>query len=276
MKNHLFASSVTLIAGTMFVTASCDQPPVLCTTGRGDFAATYTLIEGGAECSDLKSERLGMNAYTVEKDGPNSGSMADWGRSSVAIGSERIGWLVARAAQSMVKDPNEAHKIYAVGDFPQYPTDDFCAVPTMKTADAEIDMPAVPAILDDPMTDKDEGQPAIDPTHYKYAWSNVRFLVTPSALGTQMTADLEFTRNSCTARYKVKAVYPARACESATTPGTPDLDLCSPEAKPEKGIYVGSGISPDFPVDCVEFDPEFPGRPKRFYCMITKDVPAFR
>jgi hypothetical protein len=276
MKKHLLTSSVSLLLGAMFVTASCDQPPVLCTTGRGDFAATYTLVEGGAECSDLKSEILGMNAYSPEKGGPNSGSMADWGRSSVAIGSERIGWLTDRAARSMVSGTNAAHRPYAVGDFPQYPTDDFCAVPSMKTADAEIDMPAIPAIADDPSTEEDDSQPAVPATHYKYAWSNVKFLVTPVAIGTQMTADLVFTRNDCTARYTVKAVYPARNCESTTVPGTPDLDFCAPEAKPDKGIYVGSGISPDFPVDCVEFDPPFPGQSKRFFCMITKDVPAFK
>jgi hypothetical protein len=275
MKKHVLTSSASLvILGTILVTSSCEQPGVLCTSGRGDFAAKYTFVEGGAECSDLKSEILGMNTYTSEKDGPGSGSMADWGKSSVAIGSERIGWLVERGAEFMVKDPDESHKIYAVGDLPKEPTNDFCDVPTMRTADAEIDMPAIPARPDNPMTEGDDSDPAVEPTHYRYKWSNVRYLVTPAAIGTQMMADLEFTRNNCTAKYRVQAVYPARSCANAA--GQPDIQLCSPEAIPERQIYVGSGISPDFPVDCVEFDPRYPGRAKRYYCMLTKEVPAFK
>ena len=278
MKKHLLTSSASLVVlGAVFVTSSCEQPAVLCTCGRGDFAAVYTLVEGGPECSDLKSEILGMNAYSFEKDGPGSGTMADWNRGAVAIGSERIGWLIDRGARSMVKDPSDAHKLYAIGDFPKEPTADFCDVPTMKSAEAEVDMPEIPAIVDDPTTTMtDESEPIVPATHYRYKWTNLKYLVTPAAIGTQLAGDLEFTRNTCTAKYRVKAVYPARNCESRTTPGQPDKELCSPVAQPDKGIYEGSGISPDFPVDCVEFDPAFPGQAKRFYCMLTKEVPAFK
>lgn len=275
-KLALTLATSVLVAGTVLVATSCEQPPVLCTCGRGDFAAAYTLVEGTGDCSTLTSEILGMNAYSFEKDGVNSGSMADWNRGTVAIGSERIGWLIDRAARSMVSDMNTAHKLYAIGDFPKEPTNDFCAVPQMRMPDAEIDMPMIPAIADNPMTMEDESEPEVAPTHYTYKWSNVNFLVRPDAIGTQLAADLEFTKNSCTAKYKVKAVYPARNCESRTTPGQPDKELCSPVAQPDKGIFEGSGISPDFPVDCVEFDPGSPGGAKRFFCMITKDVPAFK
>jgi hypothetical protein len=277
MKKFAVLSSTSLLAlGTAIVVSSCNQPPVLCTCGRGDFAAVYTYVEGPAECGNLKSELLGMNAYSFERDGPNTGTMADWNRGAVAIGSERIGWLIDRAAESMVTDPNTAHKLYTVGDFPKEPTNDFCAVPQMRMPDAEIDMPALPAVPDNPMTTEDDSKPAVEATHYVYKWSNLEYLVRPDAIGTQLRADLEFTRNGCTAKYKVKAVYPARNCESRTTPGQPDPELCFPVAQPDKGIFEGSGISPDFPVDCVEFDAASPTGPKRFYCMLTKDVPAFK
>ena len=278
MKKRFLALTTSLLfAGAALGVSSCEQPPVLCTCGRGDFAAVYTLIEGAAECNGLKSEILGMNAYSYEKDGVDSGTMADWNRGAVAIGSERIGWLIDRAAASGVSDMNKEHKLYAVGDFPREPTADFCAVPAMRTPDAEIDMPAVPGIADNPTTtDIDETQPPVDATHYRYKWTDVNFLVTPAAIGTQMTATLEFTQNACTAKYRVKGVYPARNCESRTTPGQPDKELCSPVSQPDKDIYEGSGISPDFPVDCVEFDAASPGGAKRFYCMLTKDVPAFK
>jgi hypothetical protein len=277
MKKRVFALTTSLLfGGAALGVSSCEQPPVLCTCGRGDFAAVYTLIEGAAGCNGLKSEILGMNAYAFEKDGVDSGTMTDWSRGAVAIGSERIGWLIDRGEASGVSDMNKEHKLYAVGDLPKEPTADFCAVPTMRAPDAEIDMPDIPAIVDDPMTMVDESQPPVAATHYRYKWTDVRFLVTPAAIGTQMTATLEFTENTCTAKYRVKGVYPARNCESRTTPGQPDKELCSPVSQPDKEIYEGSGISPDFPVDCVEFDAATPSGPKRFYCMLTKDVPAFK
>jgi hypothetical protein len=273
-------ASWLFITGAAVAGSSCEQPPVLCTCGRGDFAAIYTHVEGTGDCGEFKSELLGMNAYSPEKDGVDTGSMADWNRSSVAIGSERMGALIARAALSNVQDPDETHKHYAIGDFPRDPTNEFCAVPQTRT-EAEIDLPAIPEIVDDPATaDKDESRPAVEATHYKYKWSNMNFLVTPAAIGTQLAADLEVTKNACVAKYKVKAVYPARNCEkldAANQPtGQPDPDRCFPVAQPDKAIFEGSGISPDFPVDCVEFDPPAPGGSKRFYCMLTKDVPAFK
>jgi hypothetical protein len=276
MKKLFFASTTSLLAlGTVLVVSSCDQPPVLCTCGRGDFAAVYTFVSG-TDCG-IRSEILGMNAYNPEKDGPNTGTMADWWQGgSVAIGSERIGWLSDRGAESMVSDPNPAHKLYVVGNVPTWPTNDFCAVPQMKTPDAEIDMPAIPAVPDNPMTMDDESKPPVEATHYVYKWTNVELLVRPDAIGTQMRGDLDYTRNDCTGKYRMKAVYPARNCESRTTPGQPDRELCNPSSQPDKGIFEGSGISPDFPVDCVEFDPGTPSGPKRFFCMLTKDVPAFR
>jgi hypothetical protein len=280
MKKLALTLATSLIgASTVVVATSCEQPAVLCTCGRGDFAAQYTFVSGDAACGDLKSEILGMNAYAFEKDGPGSGTMTDWSKGAVAIGSERIGWLIDRGAASTppVSDPDPAHKLYTVGDFPKEPTNDFCAVPQMRMPDAEINMPMIPAVPDDPMTtDKDESQPQVEATHYVYKWSNLEYLVRPDAIGTQLRGDLEYTKNGCTAKYKVKGVYPARNCESRTTPGQPDKELCSPVSQPDKNIFEGSGISPDFPVDCVEFDPAGETTAKRFFCMITKDVPAFK
>ena len=282
MKKLAWTLATSLIgATTVLVATSCQQPPVLCTCGRGDFAAMYSYVSGPTECGNLKYEILGMNAYSFEKDGPNTGSMADWNRGAVAIGSERIGWLIDRAAESMVSDANPGHKLYTGGDFPKEPTNDFCAVPTMRMPDAEINMPEIPAIPDNPTTtDVNESKPLVPATHYVYKWSNLEYLVRPDAIGTQLRGDLEYTMNGCTAKYKMKAVYPARNCEKqddAGNPmGMPDPERCSPVAQPEKKIFEGSGISPDFPVECVEFDAAGLTTTKRFYCMLTKDVPAFR
>jgi hypothetical protein len=280
MKKFAWTLATSLIgAGTVLVATSCEQPAVLCTCGRGDFAAQYTFVSGDAACGDLKSELLGMNAYAFEKDGPGSGTMTDWSKGAVAIGSERIGWLMDRASRSMVSDSNAAHKLYTVGDFPKEPTNDFCAVPQMRMPDAEVDIPPLPPVPDNPMTDGDDSEPAVEATHYVYKWSNLDYLVRPDAIGTQLRGDLEYTKNGCTAKYKMKAVYPARDCEKrdgSARLGVPDPDRCFPVSQPEKKIFEGSGISPDFPVECVEFDPAGLSTGKRFFCMITKDVPAFK
>jgi hypothetical protein len=282
MKKLAWTLATSLIgASTVLVATSCEQPAVLCTCGRGDFAAQFTYVSGPTECGNLKYEILGMNAYAFEKDGPGSGTMTDWSKGAVAIGSERMGWLIDRAAASMVSDPNPAHKLYSVGDFPKEPTNDFCAVPQMRMPDAEIDMPMIPAVPDDPMTmDVNESKPAVPATHYVYKWSNLEYLVRPDAIGTQVRGDLEYTMNGCTAKYKVKAVYPARDCEKrdgSARLGVPDPDRCFPVSQPDKKIFEGSGISPDFPVvECVEFDPAGLETTKRFFCVITKDVPAFK
>jgi hypothetical protein len=282
MKKLALTLATSLIgASAVLVATSCEQPAVLCTCGRGDFAAMLTYVDGSPDCGNLKSELLGMNAYAFEKDGPNTGTMTDWSKGAVAIGSERIGWLIDRAGRSMVTDPNAAHKLYTIGDFPKEPTNDFCAVPQMRMPDAEIDMPAIPEISDNPMTpDVNEAEPRVEATHYVYKWSNLDYLVRPDAIGTQLKGDLEYTMNGCTARYKVKAVYPARDCEkrdeTGARAGAPDPDRCFPVSQPDKKIFEGSGISPEFPVECVEFDPAGLTTGKRFFCMITKDVPAFK
>jgi hypothetical protein len=146
--------------------------------------------------------------------------------------------------------------------------------------------------------------PAQTAVDIKYEWSNVKVYVSASAYGTQLSADLVYTKDGCKATYRVSAVYPVVSCgvplnppaeEPAGEPpvnpddvdaGTDDDAACPPEEPvedpgemvaddslcdavpaPESGSIVGSGINPDLAVAC---------HPDLLFCVLKKDPPAWR
>lgn len=121
-------------------------------------------------------------------------------------------------------DCNAVDTAVCVGADPASATPGFCAVP--------VDLPK---------------------TDLKYEWSNVQFLVTAAAVGTQFMADLKITLNGCVAEYRAVGVWPSVDCTTfdpeATSPG--DDALCNPEPDADNGRPIGSGINPDFgPIAC--------------------------
>lgn len=260
--------SKALLKGALFLAATlplfgapgCDQPRVACVTGRGDFAAKYTLRSGTGACAGMKGEVVGVQSYNA-----SNGDRPDLEKISVALRAVSLGDLVQHAEDQALTDTTPGHQPYALGAFstPVPGGDDFCAVPTL--APAQQDLPLVPAIPPDPTVPNDPGTPEQPATSVKYAWSDVRVYVTAAATGTQFAAELEYTQDGCTAQYHVVAVYPAVSCADAD--GKPSSALCSPDADPDAGIAVGSGINPDFPVVC---DPDL------LLCVLTGEPPALR
>jgi hypothetical protein len=53
----------------------------------------------------------------------------------------------------------------------------------------------------------------------RYEFSNVRVYYTPAAIGTQFAADLTYTADGCTAKYKVAAVTPMVSCGASAALG---------------------------------------------------------
>ncbi len=105
----------------------------------------------------------------------------------------------------------------------------------------------VPAIPPDPDAGPDaEGIPEVPATNIKYAWSNVRVVVTPTALGTQMVGDLTYTKDGCDATYRVTALFPSIGCEKTIDEdaGTtaPNFCACLPYADPANNRPAGSGL----------------------------------
>jgi hypothetical protein len=63
-----------------------------------------------------------------------------------------------------------------------------------------------------------------------YTFSNVRIASHPAAVGNQLTAELSYTEDGCTATYDVAALWPSTYCGDDA--GSPDDTICA-EAFPD-------------------------------------------
>jgi hypothetical protein len=79
---------------------------------------------------------------------------------------------------------------------------------------------------------------------YSIVASNLTFLDGAKYQGAQFEGDATITFGSCTGSYKILAVTPGQLfCAT-------DID-CSPFGNPDAGIFIGSGMNPEFAVSCV-------------------------
>lgn len=232
-------------AGLLVVLAalltSCEQPKIQCTVGHGGFAAKYTLKPGSkvgeGDCDTLRGEIIGMEKYNPSS--AKNREVQDLERALLYIRPTGLGVLALEAQDAGLEVDSKA--VLSMGEFTSVDPDenDVCTVPTLTAA--ELDLPA-----------SDE-RPA---TKIRYEWSNVRVYVTAALPGLQMTADLKYTKDDCTASYSVVGLAPAVSCgvddmgETKTDPS-----LCDPRADPEAGRLIGSGINPDLE-ERVTCDPE--------------------
>ncbi|XXX71599.1 hypothetical protein WMF30_28525 [Sorangium sp. So ce134] len=101
------------------------------------------------------------------------------------------------------------------------------------------------------IVDQQPPPPPPEPGSYKLEWSNVRVYVTASNLGNQFDADLTYSEESCTARYKVVGLWPMVDCRIYEEDPTPDCPAV-PTDKVDQAICQDplSGISPDLKVKC--------------------------
>jgi hypothetical protein len=228
---------------------SCTQASVDCTVGHAGsengYAAKYTLTKDplpacAAKPGFLKKgDILGLETYHPRASGGGEkGQKPDFEKTLVAISADSLGNLLA----GRTADPTPGHTPYALGEFASVePKGGFCAVHSMKPAEQH---------LPEHTTTEGETVPA---TRVRYDWRNVRVYVTPDAPGTQLSADLTYTENDCSADYHVVGVWPAVDCEATGADGKgtgkPDEAKCKPD-DPEHGRMTGSGINPDFPVAC--------------------------
>ncbi|MBZ4332563.1 hypothetical protein NR800_34820 [Corallococcus interemptor] len=104
-----------------------------------------------------------------------------------------------------------------------------------------------------------QGDFASAPQSISYQFGKVRVYSSPSAPGTQMTGELTYTVNGCTAHYVMRAIWPATGCD-------PSLDPNVEENFPST-CGAGSGLNPDFAVTC---DPEVG------VCVPANAIPSFK
>lgn len=202
--------SITSLVGLLAVSA-CDQPAPKCSIARGAFAARYTLVSGTGDCATLVGEQIGVDVdyQPISKKDPQP----DLDHTFVALQPASLSDALAAAAG--LAEPNAEDHAYAFGPFSQTdPNDDFCVVTAPSTARVRL-----PEIAEQTgMCTTTPAQPAVD---ISYTWSNLKVYVTPSAYGTQFSADLTYAKDGCTAQYRVTAVYPAVSCGVDTTAGSP-------------------------------------------------------
>ena len=224
--------------------AGCSQERVSCQTARGDFAVKLFLKSGTGECAANPGGVYGVSTYNYQ----GSDGRADPARISVAIQSEDLGVVVSDAIDRLGDFPDAANHPYAKGDFtsPKPDGEDLCQVPTLVKAEQNIPaLDAIPADPEDPESEEISAEPA---RSFSYEWSDVKFLVTEAATGTQFIGALKYTVDGCTAEYEAWGLYPAVYCTDDD--GNPVDALCDAVANPDAGIPVGSGINPDFKVSC--------------------------
>jgi hypothetical protein len=261
---------VSLIAA---LGSGCDQPKPKCTAAHGTFAAKFTLVSGDGACAELTSGVLNVQSY----NDPTPEGPLDPNKPTFAIQAQEVTDLLGTGRET---DPDE--KPFAFGAFDRSEPDGegICTVSSLNEAVLRAEATdEVPERMVDECTlePAQPAQPAID---IRYNWSNVRVVVTPSAIGTKFEADLEYTVDGCTAEYKVAAVWPVIECGSPVEgseepppeepapeeddagveppPPNPDCPMeepmepepAPPELEADDEICKTQGAIPDFPVTC--------------------------
>lgn len=272
----------------VLATTGCQQPDLNCTVYHGYYAAKYELESGdpSSACGEFKGDILGLNAYYA-----NAGGRPDLDDGSMALRPQHVNALIFYAAG--VEDLTTAEGAQAVGEFTagKPAADDFCEAPSFSDANVSIpEVPEQPEVMDDPATtDVDETAPLVPgqaATTVSYQWSDVRVLVNADAQGTQLSADLRFEQDGCSATYHVTALYPVVPCMTdedcdddgnGINPGFStvcDLGLAGPvrypiETENEDGTvsYVSVG-----PVQYYLGDPTFTGG----VCVLAEDPPSYQ
>jgi hypothetical protein len=225
------------------------KPVDECRTAYGPFAAKF-ILQGmptgtctaaqSAELTKLKGDTLGFSWY--EQDHFHRNAKTD--QNSLAVQSNTIGTAVNTYGARGAKDA--MHKPYGLGTFTTAgpDTNDMCAVDTLSAG--EIDLPMVAAVPPDPKKMGDKGQPELPALSLKYEFSNLHVIDDAIVSGGEISADLTFTKNGCSAQYKVVAVYPNVPCLDKDK--NPQNVLCDPNPQPDQGHPVGSGLH--FPTHC--------------------------
>jgi hypothetical protein len=237
-------AGAVLLASTLGACDAQQQDPQ-CMVGKGGFATVYTLEAGqdaSSACAQLKPEPVGLEKYFSKEAG---------GPASVALRPKSVGDLVALTTASAPKTELDKDAPFAPNSVGELTTDvpgadNFCEVPKLNTT--QVVTRAIAA--------GGTGR------NVSYEWSNLRIYNTPQIPGTQFVADLTYGNNGCTAKYKVKGIWPVVSCD---TGGKPDDSKCEPNPDPKVGRTRGSGINPIFPVKC---DPDVR------ICVLTGEVPS--
>lgn len=249
---------------------SCSQAPAECVVGHAGsglgYGTTLTIKGDAPACAsdpkfthatgvllkDLKGDVFGLETYHPKS---KTEEAPDYTQTNVAIKSDSLG------AMADINGADDAHPLYAFGKFKSVVPDsnNFCSVDLEKPAQQDFKgITELDLLTGDPKVDATMKPLAPQDVTVKYEWQDLKLYVTPSAPGTQFSGDLSYTQTvggtECAVTYHAVGLWPAVDCGSydpytGDADGT-DQDACLPDADTEAGRPVGSGINPDFPVQC--------------------------
>jgi hypothetical protein len=232
-KNIVSVAAAVLGAGMLMTGCNFDQPSFGCIVQDASFAnwfAKYDLKEGQNITSECQAKVLSGETIGVFK-------FTDPEKANSSVLTIRPRGLYSRAT----RDPGDPYLQTATGKLTD-DTDaqDFCSATDFSAA----------TVNAGPKT----SNPPEAATSITYQFANVKVYSAPDAPGTQLTGDLTYTQDGCTAQYTVRAVWPATPCDPTS-------------AKPADLCGEGSGINPDFAVEC---DADLG------MCVPSKPIPSFK
>jgi len=239
MKNLVCVAAAVLGAGALIGGCDFDQPDAGCIVQDTNWYAKYDLkadspVMAGCESTVLTGEELGVYKFT-NPDVP---------------GEARLTIRPTGLASRGERDPRDPALQTAVGELSDEPVDSFCSASNFT--EAEVDAASV---VDNPDTeDVDESTPR---TKISYKFENVQVYSAPRAPGTQLKGELTYTRDGCTTKYTVRAIWPAAQCDPAAE------DPCG----------AGSGVNPDFKAECYRAPDA--AEDEMGHCVPVGDIPAF-
>jgi hypothetical protein len=226
-------SSVVAVLGVggMLTACNIEQPSAGCVVqDSASWIAKYELKEGQPTCAKAApaGELVGVFKFVNPEND-----------------TAKLTLRPAGLASRGTRDNGATTQQTAIGNLTTEPdANDFCSASQMSEATVN----AVSSASE-------------DATQIAYQYSNVKVYSHPRAPGTQLKADLTYTRDGCTAEYTVNAMWPARGCDPA-------------DPEPSHNCGTGSFINPDFDVVCdttVKISADWPGT-----CVVRKPVPSFK
>lgn len=290
-----------LASGACWLLA-CDQPKPRCSIARGDFAATYTLVASSGPCEPLRGEVLSVQAYTAPRSA--SDTRPDYDKTSVGIQPSALSALLAGAGDRGTPDPSDQPFALGAFASGSPDGDDLCSVPLLSSARVRLPalpeqvemcttLPPEPAVdvsyafsnLEVFVTAGAYGtQFSADLTltrgecvaQYRVhaVYPSVSCGVAASAMEPMDDGGAPLPPLDGGAPLDASANLPPAdpsmsdgACPEEEPPEVlvPDDALCSPNGDPAMGRPYGSGINPDFAVQC---DPEL------LLCVLTGSATA--
>ncbi|NOJ94663.1 hypothetical protein HMI51_17205 [Corallococcus coralloides] len=267
MRKSILSSLVMVAAAGSLTACDVEQPNPGCIVQDASFAtwwAKYDVVNpptgtktGGGTCGATEALDVGENLGVWKFADPKTGSNI----------------LVVRpqsmASLGSLDDGNAFNSLQVTGALSADTTDDFCLAPEFDTATVNPTEDGVTSAV-------------------SYTLKNVKVYSSPSSPGTQMSGEVTFVRDGCTSTYVMRAVWPATPCDPRVDQSDPDEGFAN--------CGSGSGINPDFAVECqevpetyfseyflteddvayIEENDAYPPTYKEGKCVPTNAIPSFK